>query len=108
MNAPGITFLEVLERVIEQRRGAPADQSYTAQLYRAGGSRISQKVGEEAIELAIAGVQKDRQRIIAEAADLLYHMMVLLHFHDLSLADVAAELQQRHRPVESAPHSAEP
>jgi phosphoribosyl-ATP pyrophosphohydrolase len=97
MNSSGIRFLEELESVIDQRRAAPAAGSYTAQLLRDGGSRISQKVGEEAVELALAGVQQDRGQIVAEAADLLFHVMVLLRFHDVSLADVVAELQKRHR-----------
>ena len=63
----------------------------------AGRSRIAQKVGEEAVELAIASVQEDRKRIVAEAADLVYHLLVLLRYHDLALADVARELSQRQR-----------
>ena len=97
MNSSGIAFLEKLERVIEQRKEAPTETSYTAQLYREGGARIAQKVGEEAVELAIASVQEDRQRIVAESADLLYHLLVLLRFHDLGLADVATELEHRRR-----------
>ncbi|MEE9510829.1 MAG: phosphoribosyl-ATP diphosphatase, partial [Gammaproteobacteria bacterium] len=57
----------------------------------------SQKLGEEAVELAIAGVQADADRIVAEAADLLYHLLVLLQSHDLQLADIVAELKSRHR-----------
>ena len=97
MSGTGIEYLEQLERVIEQRKAAPPDQSYTAKLYRAGGSRIAQKVGEEAVELAIASVQNDRPRILAESADLLYHLLVLLRHHEISLADVARELSQRQR-----------
>ena len=97
MSATGIGYLEDLERVIEQRKAAAPESSYTARLYRAGRSRIAQKVGEEAVELAIASVQDDRPRILAESADLLYHLLVLLRHHDIALADVARELSQRQR-----------
>jgi phosphoribosyl-ATP pyrophosphohydrolase len=97
MSQMGIEYLQELERVIEQRKAAAPDQSYTAKLYRAGRSRIAQKVGEEAVELALASVQDDRRRIVAEAADLVYHLLVLLRYHDLTLADVARELSQRQR-----------
>lgn len=92
-----IEFLTTLEQVIEQRKAAPADSSYTAALFRAGTSRIAQKLGEEAVELALASVATDRQRIVAEAADLMYHLLVLLRQHDLTLSDVANELEQRRR-----------
>ncbi len=97
MSDESIEYLRELERVIEQRKAAVPDQSYTAKLYRAGRSRIAQKVGEEAVELAIASVQDDRKRIVSEAADLVYHLLVLLRFHDIALADVVHELSQRQR-----------
>ena len=97
MSGSNLVFLEELERVIEQRKAAAPDSSYTARLYSAGRSRIAQKLGEEAVELVIASVQADRQRIVAEAADLLYHLLVLLRAHDLQLADVANELSHRQR-----------
>ncbi|GIK34015.1 MAG: hypothetical protein AMXMBFR45_19170 [Gammaproteobacteria bacterium] len=97
MNDTGIGYLQELERVIEQRKAATAAQSYTASLYAAGPSRIAQKVGEEAVELALASVQGDRRRTLSEAADLVYHLLVLLRYHDLTLADVAHELSQRQR-----------
>ncbi len=97
MSDSGIEYLQELERIIEQRKAATPDQSYTAKLYGAGRSRIAQKVGEEAVELAIASVQDDRNRIVAEAADLVYHLLVLLRYHDIALADVARELSKRQR-----------
>ena len=97
MSESGIEYLEQLEQIIEQRKAAPPDRSYTAKLYDAGASRIAQKVGEEAVELAIASVQDDRQRIVSEAADLVYHLLVLLRYHDIRLADVSRELSQRQR-----------
>jgi phosphoribosyl-ATP pyrophosphohydrolase/phosphoribosyl-AMP cyclohydrolase len=97
MNDKGIEYLRELELVIEQRKAASPDQSYTARLYRAGGSRIAQKVGEEAVELALASVLNDRKRVVSEAADLVYHLLVLLRYHDLSLPDIAEELSHRQR-----------
>jgi phosphoribosyl-ATP pyrophosphohydrolase/phosphoribosyl-AMP cyclohydrolase len=89
-------FLTRLEQVIEQRRIEPGSGSYTASLFAAGPSRIAQKVGEEAVELALASVGPDRARITSEAADLVYHLLVLLRQHGLRLADVVHELEQRH------------
>jgi phosphoribosyl-ATP pyrophosphohydrolase/phosphoribosyl-AMP cyclohydrolase len=93
-----LAFLEQLEKVIAQRRGAPADSSYTASLLESGLHRISQKVGEEGVELALAGVSDDPKQIVAESADLLYHVMVLLAAKHLTLGEVVAELERRHRP----------
>jgi phosphoribosyl-ATP pyrophosphohydrolase len=97
MSDTGLGYLQDLERIIEERKAAAPDQSYTAKLYASGGSRIAQKVGEEAVELAIASVQDDRKRIVAEAADLVYHLLVLLRYHDLALTDVVQELSRRKR-----------
>ncbi len=99
MSNAGIDYLQDLERVIEQRKAASPEQSYTAKLYRAGPSRIAQKVGEEAVELALASVGGDRGRILSESADLVYHLLVLLRSHDITLADVARELAQRQRGI---------
>lgn len=90
-------FLGQLEKVIASRRTAPADTSYTASLLASGLQRISQKVGEEGVELALAGVGDDKARIVAESADLIYHVMVLLAARDLGLGDVVAELEKRHQ-----------
>ncbi|MCC7258534.1 MAG: phosphoribosyl-ATP diphosphatase [Gammaproteobacteria bacterium] len=97
MTDGGIGYLAELEKTIEARKSATPDRSYTARLYAAGRSRIAQKVGEEALELALASVQGDRQRIVSEAADLVYHLLVLLRDHDIALADVAGELGHRQR-----------
>lgn len=91
-----IDFIQTLEEVVAQRKTASTDDSYTARLYDAGVQRIAQKVGEEGVELALAGVQGDREAITAEAADLIYHVIVLLQASGLSLADISAELQRRH------------
>jgi len=94
-------FINELENIIRSRRTATADQSYTKTLFNRGTPFIAQKVGEEAVELAIAAVQGDRGQTTGEAADLVYHLLVLLEANDLSLADVAAELAARHGNKES-------
>ncbi|MEJ2139073.1 MAG: phosphoribosyl-ATP diphosphatase [Gammaproteobacteria bacterium] len=92
-----IEFLIELQNVIRSRRTSREDKSYTKTLFNRGTPFIAQKVGEEAVELAIAAVQGDKGRTIAEAADLMYHLLVLLEDSDLSLADLAAELAARHK-----------
>ena len=89
-------FLADLEQIIAARRGADETKSYTALLFARGTPYIAQKVGEEAVELAIAAVMGERERTVSEAADLMYHLLVLLAANDLSLADVGAELDARH------------
>ncbi|MCP4048800.1 MAG: phosphoribosyl-ATP diphosphatase [Gammaproteobacteria bacterium] len=91
-----IDFLTELETVIRTRRTASGDKSYTKTLFNRGTPYIAQKVGEEAVELAIAAVQGDKGRTISEAADLMYHILVLLEDNDLNLSDLAAELAARH------------
>ncbi len=89
-------FLGTLEGVIAQRAAARTPGSYTAKLLGEGTRRIAQKVGEEGLELALAGVAQSDAEIIGEAADLLYHMLLLLHVKGLSLPQVVAELEARH------------
>ncbi len=91
-----IDFLQTLEQVIQQRAAAPADNSYTTELLRAGPKRIAQKVGEEAVELALAAVAGQRQEQLDETADLLYHLLVLLNDRGLCLADAIDILEARH------------
>ncbi|HUI59019.1 MAG TPA: bifunctional phosphoribosyl-AMP cyclohydrolase/phosphoribosyl-ATP diphosphatase HisIE [Steroidobacteraceae bacterium] len=95
--AEPLIFLKELEGIIEQRRTAAPDSSYTARLFAQGTSRIAQKVGEEALEVALAAVTQTDGGVVAEAADLLFHLLVLLRNRGLSLQDVARELQSRHR-----------
>jgi len=94
--AEQFAFLSKLEGVIAQRIAARPEGSYTAKLLAAGTRRIAQKVGEEGLELALAGVAQSDADIIAEAADLLYHTLLLLRVKDLSLAQVVEELEARH------------
>lgn len=96
MNTTNIEFLNTLESVIKQRINEPAEGSYTSRLVAAGQKRMAQKVGEEAIELALASVSGDRTEAIEEAADLFYHVLVLLNNQDIRLADVVAALRARH------------
>ena len=97
MTDANIEFLQTLETVIEARKSAGSEDSYTAQLFASGSQRIAQKVGEEGVELALASAQGTKKEIVSEAADLLYHMLVLLHNHELNLTDVINELRRRHR-----------
>ena len=96
MMTPNIEFLRTLETIVRDRLQSPSDDSYTARLAQAGAKRIAQKVGEEGVELALAGAAENQDEIVDEAADLMYHLIVLLATQDLSLTDVAARLQTRH------------
>ncbi len=87
--------LERLWRVIESRRGAGPDTSYTAKLFARGTAKIAQKLGEEAIEAVIEGVKGDRAALVGESADLLYHLLVLWAALGVSPDDVAGELARR-------------
>lgn len=87
--------LERLENTIAQRRGGSADSSYVASLFAKGREKIAQKVGEEATETVIAAMSADPAKLTAEAADLLFHLMVLLADGDVSMDAVLAELDRR-------------
>ena len=89
-------FLAELESVIQERLAGDDDESYTVKLANSGIRRIAQKVGEEGVELALAAVDGDRDETLSEAADLVYHVLVLLNVRNCSLADVARVLQERH------------
>ena len=84
-----------LEAVIAARRGADAESSYVARLHAKGLKKIAQKLGEEGVETVIAALTEDRAALIGEAADLLFHLLVLLGARDVPLADVLAELDRR-------------
>ena len=91
-----IEFLTKLETVIQDRLRDRQSDSYTASLAAAGNVRIAQKVGEEAVELVLAAATGSREEIVSEAADLMYHLLVLLNNRDIRLADISAALEQRH------------
>ena len=84
-----------LETIIARRAAASPEESWTAKLVAAGPARIAKKFGEEAIEAVIAGAQGDRGALISESADVLYHLMVLLHGRGISVKDVLEELERR-------------
>ena len=84
-----------LEAVIAQRRAASPDSSYVAKLHAKGLPKIAQKVGEEATETVIAALTGDPAELTGEAADLLFHLVVLLGAKDVALSDVMAELDRR-------------
>ncbi|MBT80821.1 MAG: bifunctional phosphoribosyl-AMP cyclohydrolase/phosphoribosyl-ATP diphosphatase [Alteromonadaceae bacterium] len=95
--APAYTFLGDLERVLAERKYADPESSYTASLYSKGIKRIAQKVGEEGVETALAATVQDKEELKNEAADLLYHLTVLLQASDMSMKDVIAVLRARHQ-----------
>ena len=84
-----------LEATIAARRAADPDSSYVAKLNAKGIRKIAQKLGEEATETVIAALVEDKAALVGEAADLLFHLMVLLGARDVALADVLAELDRR-------------
>ncbi|MES2404243.1 MAG: bifunctional phosphoribosyl-AMP cyclohydrolase/phosphoribosyl-ATP diphosphatase HisIE [Pseudomonadota bacterium] len=95
---PPLAFLNELDALIARRDAERLAGSYTTTLLEAGVRRIAQKVGEEGVETALAAVAQDDHALKGEAADLVYHLLVLLRARGLSLADVAAVLAQRHAP----------
>ncbi len=88
-------ILDTLEAVIRERRTGDPATSYVAKLAAKGRAKIAQKLGEEAVEAAIAAVQDDREGLTGEAADLIFHLLVLLADSGLSLDDVRTELARR-------------
>lgn len=90
-------FLRSLEVLIQSRRHADPDTSYTAKLFTRGTKRIAQKVGEEGVETALAASVKDKEELKNEAADLVYHLLVLLADVNLELTDVIEILRARHK-----------
>src|SRR6516162_3728822 len=89
--------LNDLEKRVQARALASAEESYTRKLLDRGVAQCAKKLGEEAVEAAIAAVGEDRQRMIGEAADVLYHLLVVLHARGIALAEVEAELGARTR-----------
>ena len=87
--------LEQLENLIAQRSSAPSGESWTAQLLGKGPEKCAEKFGEEAIELIIEAVKNDSDGLINEAADVMYHLLVLLKSREISLSHVMSELERR-------------
>ncbi len=96
VDGEGLAFLGKLERVIADRLESRPEGSYTARLMADGPVRMAQKVGEEGLELALAAAVGDDDRVLAEAADLVYHLAVLLQQRGQSLSQVVAILESRH------------
>lgn len=98
VNSKGsIDFISLLEKIIEERKEADPSSSYTARLFDEGIKKIAQKVGEESVELILeAGSGRD-DLFLEEAADLLYHLLVLLHAKDFALGDIVSVLESRHK-----------
>ncbi|MGA8705758.1 MAG: bifunctional phosphoribosyl-AMP cyclohydrolase/phosphoribosyl-ATP diphosphatase HisIE [Steroidobacteraceae bacterium] len=94
---PPLAFLDELQRIIAQRIAQPTEASYTAGLFRGGIRRMAQKTGEEGLEVALAACTESDQALLGESADLIYHLLVLLHARGLSLPQVAEILRARHR-----------
>ena len=93
----GVAFLSRLDSIIQSRMAERPDASYTARLFAQGIRRIAQKVGEEGVEVALAGSAGDEQELVSEAADLVFHLALLLRARGLSLTQVASELAARHK-----------
>ena len=93
-----IMFLVELQRFIEKRHAEMPEGSYTTSLFKDGLSRMTQKVGEEAVELVIESMKGDNDRLIYEASDMIYHLIVLLTSKGLSIENIAKELIERHDP----------
>lgn len=87
--------LAQLERIVAARARSGDAQSWTAKLFAGGQERAAKKLGEEAVETVIAAMQGDRERIVSESADLIYHLMVVLAIADVPLSDIMAELERR-------------
>ncbi len=87
--------LHDLEKRVQERAKASADESYTRALLDKGVEHCAKKLGEEAVETVMAAVQEDRGRLIAESADLLYHLLVVLEARGITLAEVEALLAER-------------
>ncbi|KRE21451.1 hypothetical protein ASE66_28295 [Bosea sp. Root483D1] len=84
-----------LERIVAERASASPEESWTAKLLAAGPERAAKKFGEEAVEAVIAAVKGDRDELIAESADVLYHLLVVLKSRDVALRDVLSQLEAR-------------
>lgn len=91
---PAFTLAD-LERIVAERASASPEESWTAKLLAAGPERAAKKLGEEAVEAVIAAVRGDRAELIAESADLLYHLLVVLRSRDVALRDVLSQLEAR-------------
>ncbi|MFO7446589.1 MAG: bifunctional phosphoribosyl-AMP cyclohydrolase/phosphoribosyl-ATP diphosphatase HisIE [Ignavibacteriaceae bacterium] len=96
-NIPEKNFLNELYVIIRDRQKKMPDNSYTAKLFKEGGDKIIQKVGEEAVETVIAAKNADKKEIINETSDLLYHLLVMLADQEIEFNDIIENLRKRHK-----------
>lgn len=92
-----LNFLTYLQQIVHERKNLKPEESYTAKLFNKGKNKIIQKVGEEAVEVVIAAKNEDKNEIINETADLLYHLIVMLEASNIELSEVVDCLIQRHK-----------
>ena len=90
-------FLNYLQGIIKDRKNNPSDESYTSSLFKKGRNKIAQKVGEEAVELVIEAKDDDKELFMGEAADLMFHFLVLLEDKGYELDEVIDVLEKRHK-----------
>ncbi|WP_028712589.1 phosphoribosyl-ATP diphosphatase [Paracoccus sp. J55] len=95
MSGPAQTGMQRLAETIAARKGADPETSWTAKLLAKGPEKCAEKFGEEAVEAIIEAVKGDRERLISEAADTLYHLLVMLAARDVTLSEVENELDRR-------------
>ena len=91
-----IDFLNQLYKIVEDRKANPKEGSYTNYLFDKGIDKILKKYGEEAVEVVIAAKNQDKEELVYEMADMLYHMIVLMVEKDVTWEDLATELESRH------------
>jgi phosphoribosyl-ATP pyrophosphohydrolase/phosphoribosyl-AMP cyclohydrolase len=96
-NKAGFEFLQYLAKIIKDRKENPSEKSYTSSLFKKGINKIAQKVGEEAVELVIEGKDDNKELFMNEAADLLFHYLVLLEAKGIEFTEVIDVLQSRHK-----------
>lgn len=96
-NENSLYFLTELESIIASRKNNPDDKSYTSSLLKLGINKVAQKVGEEAVELVIEAKDNDQEKFLGEAADLLFHFMVLIQAKNFEMKDVVEVLKSRHK-----------
>ena len=96
-NSSKVLFIQKLSDIIKERKNTPSDSSYTSSLFQKGINKIAQKVGEEAVELVIEAKDNDKDLFLGEAADLLFHYLVLIEAKEYTLNEVIEVLIKRHK-----------
>lgn len=92
-----ISFYKKLYEIVVDRKKNPKEESYTSSLIKKGIDRVAKKIGEEASEVIIAGKNEDKEEIIYETADLIYHLFIMLVLYDIKISDIEKELEKRHQ-----------